>query len=244
MSESCLPDAGFVGEVGHTYLYIAVCHVSYEWVMSYMNESCLIGIKSVNMWMSHVSYVNESCLIFAWAMPHIWLSQICHMTESCLRYDWIMSHIWIWHAPNQHVLPNVNGSIPTGVCYVVTTYQNAQHKWQKPQGNQALLHLCKRALHLSKRALHLCKRALHFAKEVYDKFSQVYDKLAKLDKAISDFSKAIRLDASNAIYCHNRWMSHVSCEWVMSPMPFTATIGEWVMSHVNESCLQCHLLPQ
>jgi len=79
------------------------CH-AYEWVMSHMNESCLI-------WMSHVTYewicvtwlihkwhviymTNESCITH-----RIWMSHVTHMNESCLiwmshvSYEWVMSHM-------------------------------------------------------------------------------------------------------------------------------------------------------
>jgi len=60
-----------------------ISHVTCEWVMSYVNESC-------HMWMSHVtcewvmSHVNESC--------HMWMSTSRH-NESCHIYEWVMSHV-------------------------------------------------------------------------------------------------------------------------------------------------------
>jgi len=70
-----------------------VCHVTYVWVMSYMNESC-------HTWMSHVTYVwvmshmYESCHIcIHWPMTHSCkctgdtLSFATHMNESCHTCD-------------------------------------------------------------------------------------------------------------------------------------------------------------
>jgi len=83
-------------------------HVTYEWVMSHMNESC-------HIWMSHVTYewvmshVNQSYHEWMYhaiyASYHIWMSHvtyewvISHMHESChiwishVTYEWDMSHI-------------------------------------------------------------------------------------------------------------------------------------------------------
>jgi len=71
-------------------------HVSYERVMSHMNESC-------HIWTSHVSYervmshMNESCLIWT---SHVTYERVCsHMNESCLiwtsyvSYECVMSHM-------------------------------------------------------------------------------------------------------------------------------------------------------
>jgi len=64
----------------------SISHVTYEWVMSHMNESC-------HIWMSHVTY--ES------VMSHI--HESCHIWMSHVTYEWVMSHmneschIWMSH---------------------------------------------------------------------------------------------------------------------------------------------------
>jgi len=59
---------------GHSELMPASRH-TYEWVMSYINASCLV-------WMSHVARMNESCQGHSELMP-----------ASCHTYEWVMSHI-------------------------------------------------------------------------------------------------------------------------------------------------------
>jgi len=108
---------------------LSVCvwmsHVTYEWVMSHMNESC-------HIWMSHVTceYVKSKSPIFIrtvctlwWVMAYsdvwrgsficvTWLIRMCDMTHSyvwldlrwllcvwvdvsCHTYEWVASHIWM-----------------------------------------------------------------------------------------------------------------------------------------------------
>jgi len=63
-------------------------HVTYEWVMSHMNESCHIRMSHVTYeWV--MSHLNESC--------HIWTSQLtyeqsCHIWTSHVTHEWVMSH--------------------------------------------------------------------------------------------------------------------------------------------------------
>jgi len=72
---------------------IRMSHVSYEWFMSHMNESCCTCV----IWMSHVSYewfmshTNEPCFIWTIHVSYEWA--MFHMNELCLIW---MSHlIWI-----------------------------------------------------------------------------------------------------------------------------------------------------
>jgi len=68
-------------------------HVTYEWVMSHMNESCHIWMsdftyesvmshmnESHHIWMSHVTY--------EWVMSHMNESCLTHEWESCRKYEW------------------------------------------------------------------------------------------------------------------------------------------------------------
>ena len=98
-----------------------VSHVTYECVMSYINESC-------HIWMSHVTYewvmahMNESCHIwmshvtYEWVIEHSGfsselnfenfylvhspdeISESCHILMSHVIYEWVMSHMnESWH---------------------------------------------------------------------------------------------------------------------------------------------------
>jgi len=101
----------------HIFLDTESCHITHEWGMSHMNESCHIWMRHVtyecvmshmnascHIWMRHVTYecvmshMNESC--------HIWTSHVTyervmsHMNESC--------HIWIRHVTYEYVMSHVN----------------------------------------------------------------------------------------------------------------------------------------
>jgi len=70
-------------------------HVTREFVIPYMKESCHRGINHVNM--------NESCQIrmshvtYEWDMSHMnqsshtWMSHVTHVNLSCHTYEWVMS---------------------------------------------------------------------------------------------------------------------------------------------------------
>jgi len=91
---------------------IWMSHVTYEWVMSHMNESCHVAYEWVishmnqpcSMWMSHVPYewvtshMNESC--------HTWLSHVAPYSvmyhsvcsvihEPCHKHEWVMSRMTV-----------------------------------------------------------------------------------------------------------------------------------------------------
>jgi len=75
--------------------HIWASHVTYEWVMSHMNESCLHLCltstshaishvsKSCHIWMSHVTY--------EWVMSH--MNESCHIWMTRVSYEWVMSHM-------------------------------------------------------------------------------------------------------------------------------------------------------
>jgi len=76
--------------------HIWMSHVTYEWVVSQMNES-------FHIWMSHVTYewvmshMNESCHIwmsrvtYEWVISH--MNEACHIWMSHVTYEWVMSHM-------------------------------------------------------------------------------------------------------------------------------------------------------
>jgi len=81
---------------------IWMSHVTYEWVMSYMNESC-------HIWMSHVTYEWVMHVTHEWSMT-IWMSTATHcnntathnrhtrlihmfMPHSYVAWEWVMSHV-------------------------------------------------------------------------------------------------------------------------------------------------------
>jgi len=68
-------------------------HVTYEWVMSHLNESC-------HIWMSHVTY--------EWVMSH--MNESCRIWMSRISYKWVTSHAYEW------VTSRVNESWRICVC--------------------------------------------------------------------------------------------------------------------------------
>ena len=89
---------------GHSELMPASCH-TYEWVMSHINESCLV-------WMSHVTRMNESFQGHSESMPQSCLLRMSHvprMNESDHTYEWVMSrmnepyhtHEWVMSGPQR-----------------------------------------------------------------------------------------------------------------------------------------------
>jgi len=82
-------------------------HVTCDWDMPNMNESCRI-------WMSHVTYKSHYMWLrhdkYEWVISHMNESVMSHIDESChiwmshVTYEWVMSHInesrhmWLRHA--------------------------------------------------------------------------------------------------------------------------------------------------
>ena len=85
-------------------------HVSYEWVLLHMNESC-------HIWMRHVAYewgmsrMNETCHIwvshvtYEWVMSH--MNESCHIWMRHVAYEWVMSHM---NESCSHINPNLTHS--------------------------------------------------------------------------------------------------------------------------------------
>jgi len=100
--------------------------VTYEWVMSHVNESC-------HMWMSHVTY--------EWVMPHT--NESCHIGMSHVTYEWIMSHvnelchIWMRHVTHEHVMSHMmshtNESCHLWISHVMYEWVmlHSRHIWHE-----------------------------------------------------------------------------------------------------------------
>jgi len=103
-------------------------HVSREWGMSQVNESCL-------KWMSHI--------IYKWVMSHV--NEACRKWMSHVSYEWVTSHInescltWMRHVASEWGMSQVNESCLTkpvaGVNESCFTWKNhSQICWRTPMG--------------------------------------------------------------------------------------------------------------
>jgi len=118
--------------------HIWMSHVTYEWVMSHINESCHVTYEWFNsqvMYERVMSHLKQSCHTWALVQPksfiescHIWMSRVtyewvmshinesCHMWMSHFTYEWVMSHmneschIWMSHVTYEWVMSHMNGS--------------------------------------------------------------------------------------------------------------------------------------
>jgi len=91
--------------------------VSYEWVMSHMNESCLI-------WMSHVSY--------EWVMSH--MNESCHMSH--VTYKWVTSHDM-----NESCYKKYTSSIPLVLKFLMCKTRIQKNiQWITKKKNTKILH--------------------------------------------------------------------------------------------------------
>jgi len=206
---------------------IRMGHVTYEWVMSRVNEACHIWMRHFTgeygnsctwdrIWMSHVTYewvmsrTNESC--------HIWMRYVayeCVKSRVQLQYvrgDRDMQHWSVWHDPF------------ISVTWVLSRMNEACHIWMRQVTYECVV----------------SRAQLQYVCGDYDmRHSSVrHDLFISLTWGMSHMNKA----------CHI-WMRHVThkCrhvtyEWGMSHM--NAVCHVWIrhvtyecgMSHVNASC--------
>jgi len=187
---------------------IWMSHVTYEWVMSYMNELCRIWVR-----MSHVTYVNESCHKYEWVMSHI--NESCHthewfmshQNESCHRYECVMSHtneschMWMGHVTYEWVMPHIEG--------VISHMNESCHMWMSNVTYEWV--------------------TSHMNKSCHVWMSHVpYAWVMSFDSPTGDTRWA------TYVCCRTHWMSHVTYERVMSNMKESCPI--W-MSHVIRQCI-------
>jgi len=105
----------FICDMGMTHSYIWMSHVTYEWVMSHMNETCHIWMLRVHCWSyvplyicSHYLYV-PIISMFPLSIDLQKMCVTCHNSFICDRayiwmshvtYEWVMSHMnetcYIW----------------------------------------------------------------------------------------------------------------------------------------------------
>jgi len=224
-------------------------HVTYQWVMSRMNESCHIFTASYpsaagmsHIWISHATRRNESC--------HIWMSHV--------EYGWVMSHIYSMRKwVTSHTLGCVLQCVAVG-CSALQCVMNGSrthtlrdlshtlhirrcvtNTWVMAHTLGCVLQcfaVCCSVLwmghdsHIELRVTHVAQHVTHIA---HQKISH---------KRISHVT---HIGLCVAVCCLRMWMSHDShnaqhvthtihqkiCHDQISHVTY-----EWVIPHMNESC--------
>jgi len=127
-------------QMSHSYHSTSdMIYVTYEWVMSHMNESC-------HVWMSHVTYawvmshMNESChvwmsnAIYEWGMSH--MNESCHICMSHVTYGWVMTHMYeSWHIWMSHITYEWVTSHMDESCHIRTSH--VTHAWVMSHMNES-----------------------------------------------------------------------------------------------------------
>ena len=112
----------FICDMNHSYIASRMSIVTYEWVMSHMNESC-------HIWMSHVTY--------EWVMSHLNHSDMyesCHVCMSHLQSSYhqvLFSHEWVMtyirDMAHSHVISIWVMSHLGGSCFICMSHVTS--KW-------------------------------------------------------------------------------------------------------------------
>ena len=199
-------------------------HVTYEWVMSHMNESChtcdrvrhlgssVDSISAADVWESpalapdiHHYYLYKVCshVTYEWVMSHIVHHYYLHKAYSHVTHEWVMSHMneschtWMSHVTHDWVMSHMNESCHTWMSHVT-------HEWVMS--------------HMTESCHIWISRMSHGI------FERVF-------YVLSCKSEPCRI-----------WMSHVTYKSVSSDCAMTHTSRcdnstcEWVMAHMNVSC--------
>jgi len=93
------PSVGCLSHVLYDELHlICTSHVSYEWVMSGVNDSCPAPMSHVSEeWL--LSIIHGACLVWT---SHIWYEWvICSMSLSCLVWTSHISYVWVMCRMNE-----------------------------------------------------------------------------------------------------------------------------------------------
>jgi len=129
-------------------------HVTCEWVMSRVNESC-------HMWMSHVtheqvtSYVDES--------RHIWKNHFAHRAEPRERNPWVMSHMWMSRVPLRNASCHTCEYLSTcheWMCHVTHEWEISCHEWEFYVTNEKF-HVTNEKFHVTNEKFHVTNEKFH-----------------------------------------------------------------------------------
>jgi len=155
-------DIAFVHDFCHIRVkscHVWMSHVTYEWVMSRMNESC-------HVWMSHVTYewvmsrMNESCHILISHVPYAWVVQkakaswLCSMghvkyASNYVTYESVMScmnescSLWMshftlaWFMSHRFFLQEAKASLLAAMIYVTYASSHVTYEWVMSHMNES-----------------------------------------------------------------------------------------------------------
>jgi len=167
-------------------------HVSYEWVVSEMNESCLI-------WMSRVSYI---WFLFCWfvcltamvakamviAVKYAFKSDASHVS-----YEWVTSHmnesrlIWMSHVSYEWVTSHMNESCLIWMSHV-------SYEWVMSHMNES-------------RLIWMSHVSYEWVTSHMNESCLIWMSHVSYEWVTSHMNESCLI-----------WMNHVSYEWVMSHM--------------------------
>jgi len=123
---------------------IRMCLLTYQWVMSHINESCTI-------WMGHVTYRWVMCVDledlvwkqFEWVFSPI--NESCHIWMSHVTYKWVMYHMngschtWTIHVTYEWVMSHTDWScaVTWGSCLEAIRISFLTYQWVMSRINES-----------------------------------------------------------------------------------------------------------
>jgi len=119
------------GTCGYFNTLYSLRDVTYEWVMSRMNESCHIYEFVMCEWLIRTCNTTHVC---AWVMSHVWMSHVNDMPHPYMCYDSFIHMTWLIHTWHDSLICNIT--------------------------SRSLVPSVHTSLHCSKRTLHSVKRAV------------------------------------------------------------------------------------
>jgi len=101
----------FVSEPQLSYQYVS--HVTCEWVILHMSETCHFAPHVPDLTYQYVSHVE-----FEWVIYHIWMTHVkfqwvtYHTWMRHVKFEWVMYHIQMSHVGQHHlwVIPHMSES--------------------------------------------------------------------------------------------------------------------------------------
>jgi len=182
-------------------------HVTYDWVVPHMNETC-------HIWMSHVTYEwVMSCMQESWCIWDVDTLDV-NVNVSCHTYDWVMSNMWVWHVTYGWVMSHLFMSVARHIWM-----SHATHEWVMSHMNDLWQVWKSRVAYglLTRWTTMWMWHVTHMTESCHTRECDMYR--VTYGWVMSHMNET----------CHT-WMGHVTYEWVLSCMNQSCHV--W-MSHVT-----------